>query len=52
MIIGIAVSLWSNEETFNEVEQSWAKGRGYNLAVSYDLRSPFTPTVEELKKRG
>jgi hypothetical protein len=52
LITGIAVSPWGSEETFNEVDRSWAKVRGYNLPVAYDCRSPLTPTVEELKKRG
>jgi len=52
LIIGIAVSPWASEETFNEVEQAWAKIRGYSLPVAYDIKSLLTPTVEELKKRG
>jgi hypothetical protein len=52
LIVGIAVSPWASEETFNEVEQTWAKIRGYNLPVGYDLKSSLTPTVEELKKAG
>ncbi len=52
LIIGIAVSPWSSEETFNEVDRSWAKIRGYDLPVEYDCRSPLTPTVDELEKRG
>lgn len=52
LIIGIAVSPWASEETFNEVEQSWARIRDYNLPVASDLKSQLTPTIEELKKRG
>jgi hypothetical protein len=52
LIIGIALSPWATEETFNEVEQSWARIRDYNLPVASDLRSHLTPTIEELKKRG
>src|ERR1035437_5618399 len=52
LLIGVAVSPWATDETFAEVQQTWANIRGYNLPVAYDLKSPFTPTVDELKARG
>lgn len=52
LLIGIAVSPWAADETFAEVQQTWAKIRDYNLPVAYDLQSPFTPTIDELKAHG
>jgi hypothetical protein len=52
LVTGIAVSPWASEEAFREVEQTWAKVRGYNLPVAHDLKSLFTPNVEELAERG
>jgi hypothetical protein len=52
LLISIAVSPWATVETFAEVQETWAKIRGYNLPVAYDLKSPLTPTMNELKDRG
>ena len=52
LITGIAVSPWSSQETFHEVEQNWTKIRSYDVPVAYELRSLLTPTVGELKERG
>ena len=49
---GIAVSPWATAETLKEVEQNWAKMRTYNFPVVSDLKSPMTPTIEDLKARG
>jgi hypothetical protein len=52
LIIRLAVSPWAPEDTFNEVQHSWANIRDYKLSVAYDLKSPLTPTIGELEKRG
>jgi hypothetical protein len=52
LITGLAVSPWASEETLREVEQTWAKIRGYNLPVVHNLKSPLTPNVQELAERG
>ncbi|HEX7363490.1 MAG TPA: hypothetical protein VF283_23610 [Bryobacteraceae bacterium] len=52
LIVGIAVSPWASDKTFNEVRQSWANIRDYKLPVQYDLKSSLTPTIDELEQRG
>jgi len=52
LIIGVAVSPWAPDDTFNEVQQSWANIRDYKLPVAHELKSPLTPTIGELKLRG
>jgi hypothetical protein len=52
VVTGIAVSPWATDETLNEVEQNWAKIRDYNFPVVSDLKSPMTPTIEDLKAQG
>src|ERR1051325_1034803 len=52
LITGIAVSPWASKEPFREVEQAWAKIRGYDLPVAHGLNSPFTPNIEEFVERG
>jgi hypothetical protein len=52
LLIGIAISPWATDETFEEVQETWANIRGYNLKVEYDLKSTLTPTINELMDRG
>jgi len=52
LLVGIAVSPWASDETFAEVQEIWAKVQGCNLPVAYDLKSQFTPVMNELKERG
>jgi hypothetical protein len=53
VLLGIAVSPWASDATFAEVHDSWANLRsGRRLPVEYDLKSAFTPTLNELKPRG
>jgi hypothetical protein len=51
-ITAVGVSPWASEETLKEVEQYWAKIRGNSLPVTSDLKSSFTPNIEELRARG
>jgi hypothetical protein len=52
LLVGIAVSPWATDETFAEVQETWAKVQGCNLPVAYDLKSQFTPAMNDLKERG
>jgi hypothetical protein len=52
LLIGIAVSPWASEDTLAEVKEVWAKIRDWNLPAAYDLKSPLTPSLQELKQRG
>jgi hypothetical protein len=52
LVLEIAVSPWASEETFEEVSGSWANVRGQTLPVRHDLKSSFTPTLDELRSRG
>ena len=46
------MSPWATDDAFNEVQQNRGNIRGYNLPVTYDLKSPLTPTIDELRQRG
>jgi len=52
LLVGITVSPWAGDEAFREVRESWANVRGNCFHVERDLKSPFTPTLDELKSRG
>src|SRR5437870_8952134 len=39
-------------DAFKEVQQSWANILDYRLPITYDLKSPLTPTIDELRQRG
>ena len=52
LVLGIAVSPWASEDTFEEVNGTWAKVRDLSLPVVYDLRSSLTPNLDDLKSRG
>ncbi len=52
LLVGVAVSPWATDETFAEVQDTWAKVRGCNLPVEYDSKGRLTPTMNELKERG
>lgn len=52
LLVGISVSPWATSETFVEVQETWAKISGCNLPVAYDLKSSFTPAINELQERG
>jgi hypothetical protein len=52
LLLEIAVSPWASEETFEEVSGNWANVRRQRLPVRYDLRSPLTPTLDELRPCG
>ncbi len=43
LLVGIAVSPWATEETFDEVRDIWAKVQDCNMPVEYDLKSPLMP---------
>ena len=52
LVLGIAVSPWASEDTFEEVNGTWAKVRDLSLPVAYDLRSSLTPNLDDLKSCG
>jgi len=52
LLVRIAVSPWATEETFAEVQGTWAKVQGCNLQVEYDLKSSLTPAMSGLKDLG
>lgn len=52
LLLGLAVSPWATDETLAEVQETWAKVRGYHLPVTHDLKSSLTPAMNELKERG
>jgi hypothetical protein len=52
LLLGIAVSPWTSDETLEEVGGSWANVRGQGLRIVHDLKSPLTPTLGELNSRG
>ena len=52
LVTSISGSPWMGEETYNKVQQNWAKIRDYQLQVAYDLNSTLTPKINELRQRG
>ena len=52
LIVRVAVSPRAQDDTFTEVQQTWARIREYNLPIEQDMKSSLTPTVDELKQRG
>lgn len=52
LLTGIAVSPWASEDIIAEVHEIWAKVYGLNLPVGEDLKSPLTPSLNELKGCG
>lgn len=52
LLLGIAVSPWATDDAFAEVQEAWTRVWDCDLPVGYDLKSPFTPAIDELKERG
>jgi hypothetical protein len=51
LLTGIKASPWADDSTLAEA-RCWVKALNVDLTVSFDLKSDFTPTRDELRRQG